>query len=120
MFGLLTLLADGDPSAFPLKSLTENWPWLTVLIGFASWFGKYVLIPLTQRHTSFIDALENRERQRLENDITMGAALAGISDKLSDHSGKLSDIKELSGASKCEARVFMRGGAPPLQPQGGV
>ena len=93
---LATLAADStalaDPTAAALRSLAEHWPWLAVLMGMGSWLAKYVLIPMTNRHITFLDAMEGRERERLEHDVKTVASLSNISETLHDHGAQLKEI----------------------------
>jgi len=102
---MLVAFADAiDPTAQAIKSLLDHWPWLSVLIAGGTWLARSVLIPLTNRHTSFLDALESRERERLQNDVQMSAALTGISTKLVEQSSDLREIKDCVKVPHCKAR----------------
>ena len=103
---LLSILSDAtpiDPTAAAFKSLLDHWPWLAVMTPTGAWLAKYVVMPLTQRQISFMDGMESRERDRLQNDITMGAALSGISDRLVSHGTQLTEIRDTVKQPQCKA-----------------
>lgn len=90
------LLAD---AVDPLKGLYEQWPWMIVVIGVARWFAT-ILERVATRHISFVDALDERDKQSLQHEATTTAALVGIDARL-DLVPTKSDVKAAMDSTKC-------------------
>jgi hypothetical protein len=49
-----------------LKQLGDQSPMLAIMVAFGVWVMRAVVQPLTARHIQFMDAFENRDREKTE------------------------------------------------------
>jgi hypothetical protein len=89
------ILADSTTELEMLKSLSQNWPLLAVIVSAIAWFAKYIAHPLTTRHISWMDAMEERDKERLASDVDHKHTLADVREKvitLNDTTNTIKDI----------------------------
>jgi hypothetical protein len=105
------LLAQTD-NVEAMKSLAENWPYLALLVAAIIWFAKNIADPLARRHIAYLDSQDTLTRLNSENAIKQTALLDALFAESREHSDKLSTIKELAMAGRCQAACPM---SPPQE-----
>lgn len=100
------LLADALTELEFLRGLSQNWPFLATFLGAMWWFATQIAKPLTARHLSWMDAQEQREKERTLADERHQNTLNTVHEKVNSLDQKTTLIKEIV------SRV-------PMQPNGG-
>lgn len=100
-----------------LQSLATNWPILALVVSVIGWFIRCVAQPLTQRHLTFIDGLEARDKVTTENSIKQTVLIESLFGESKDNTSRLSRIEHAQSAAKCA--YTQAGLCPPLQPKAG-
>lgn len=84
-----------------LKSISQNWPILAMLIAAIGTFYRGIAQPLAARHVQYLDQAEVQLRANTENGIRQTAILESLLGETKEHSDKLSQIRQLVTAAKC-------------------
>ena len=93
------LLADGTEIE-ALKSLSANWPMLTILLVAMGWFAKFIAQPLTTRHLAYLDSSSEIDRKNTETSIKQTAILETLTKEVAENNDRLSTMREMMTAHK--------------------